>query len=242
MNINDSIQMTDNTVDIQNFNELQAVLKRYCLSLTKSNWDAEELAQDTWIKALGKLNNFEHTNPKALLLRIAKNTWIDEIRRKAVFTRILNKEEAKVTVPDHGSFEIEIALQSLLKHLSPLQRTVFLLRDVLAFSINETSDILGTTEGAVKVALHRARKSLGAVQEELLKGELSLPESEKSKAFLRVLTAAYQMGDIATLVMLSYQDVIEPDVMIGIINNKLFWNDRITAKQTHFDTLSMMAA
>ncbi|AUS26583.1 RNA polymerase sigma factor [Paenibacillus sp. P2(2022)] len=241
MNIDDSIQMTDNSVNIHNFDELQAVLKRYCLSLTKSNWDAEELAQNTWVKALGKLNNFEHTNPKALLLRIAKNTWIDEIRRKAVFTRILNREQAKVTEADHGTFEIEIALQSLMNHLSPLQRTVFLLRDVFAFSISETSDILGTTEGAVKVALHRARKSLGAVQEELLKGELSLPESEKSKTFLRALTAAYQMGDIATLVMLSYQDVMEPDVMIGIVNNKLLWS-HISAKQTNFDTLSMMAA
>ncbi|WP_263560312.1 RNA polymerase sigma factor [Paenibacillus polymyxa] len=241
MNIDDSIQMTDNSVNIHNFDELQAVLKRYCLSLTKSNWDAEELAQNTWVKALGKLNNFEHTNPKVLLLRIAKNTWIDEIRRKAVFTRILNREQAKVTEPDHGTYEIEIALQSLMNHLSPLQRTVFLLRDVFAFSISETSDILGTTEGAVKVALHRARKSLGAVQEELLKGELSLPESEKSKTFLRALTAAYQMGDIATLVMLSYQDVMEPDVMIGIVNNKLLWS-HISAKQTNFDTLSMMAA
>ncbi|WP_404303827.1 RNA polymerase sigma factor [Paenibacillus sp. DP01] len=241
MNIDDSIQMTDNSVNIHNFDELQAVLKRYCLSLTESNWDAEELAQNTWVKALGKLNNFEHTNPKALLLRIAKNTWIDEIRRKAVFTRILNREQAKVTEADHGAFEIEIALQSLMNHLSPLQRTVFLLRDVFAFSISETSDILGTTEGAVKVALHRARKSLGAVQEELLKGELSLPESEKSKTFLRALTAAYQMGDIATLVMLSYQDVMEPDVMIGIVNNKLLWS-HTSAKQTNFDTLSMMAA
>ncbi len=241
MNIDDSIQMTDNTVSIHNFEELQAVLKRYCLSLTKSNWDAEELAQDTWVKALGKLNKFEHTNPKALLLRIAKNTWIDDMRRKAVFTRILNKEVAKVTAPEYGSFEIEIALQSLIKHLSPLQRTVFLLRDVFGYSINETSDILGTTEGAVKVALHRARKSLEAVQEEFLKGDLSLPESEKSKTFLRALTAAYQMENIATLVMLSYQDVVEPDMMIGIVNNKLLWS-HTPVKQTDSRTINMMAA
>ncbi|WP_223830791.1 RNA polymerase sigma factor [Paenibacillus polymyxa] len=234
--------MTDNTINIENLEELQAVLKRYCLSLTKSNWDAEELAQDTWIKALGKLNSFEHTNPKALLLRIAKNIWIDDIRRKAVYTRILNKEQAKVTVPDHGSFfEIEIALQSLMKHLSPLQRTVFLLRDVFGYSISETSDMLETTEGAVKVALHRARKSLGAVQEELLKGELSLPESENSKTFLRALAAAYQMGDIAAMVMLSHQDVMEPDAVIGIVNHKLH-RSLALVKQTDSHTMSMIAA
>ncbi|MMZ48872.1 ECF RNA polymerase sigma factor SigG [compost metagenome] len=241
MRIDDSIQMTDNTINIENLEELQAVLKRYCLSLTKSNWDAEELAQDTWVKALGKLNNFEHTNPKALLLRIAKNTWIDEIRRKAVFTRILNREQAKVTEPDHGTVEIEIALQSLMNHLSPLQRTVFLLRDVFAFSISETSDILGTTEGAIKAALHRARKSLEAVKEDLLKGELSLPESENSKTFLRTLTAAYHRGDIATLVMLSHQDVMEPDVVIGIVNHKLH-RSLASVKQTDSHTMSMIAA
>ncbi|WP_149095013.1 RNA polymerase sigma factor [Paenibacillus terrae] len=241
MKIDNSKQMTDNIMNIENLEELQAVLKRYCLSLTKSNWDAEELAQDTWVKALGKLNSFEHTNPKALLLRIAKNTWIDDIRRKAVYTRILNKEQAKVTVPDNESFEIEIALQSLMNHLSPLQRTVFLLRDVFGYSINETSDMLETTEGAVKVALHRARKSLGAVKEDLLKGELSLPESENSKTFLRALTAAYQMGDIAAMVMLSHQDVMEPDVVIGIVNNKLH-RSLASVKQTESQNMSMIAA
>lgn len=241
MRIDDSIQMTDNIINIENLEELQAVLKRYCLSLTKSNWDAEELAQDTWIKALGKLNSFEHTNPEALLLRIAKNTWIDDIRRKAVYTRILNKEQAKVTVPEHGSFEIEIALQSLMKHLSPLQRTVFLLRDVFEYSIRETSDMLKTTEGAVKVALHRARKSLAPVREDLLKGELSLPESENSKTFLRALTAAYQMGDIAAMVMLSHQDEMEPDVVIGIVNHKLH-RSLATIKQTDCHIMNMIAA
>ncbi|KJD45756.1 RNA polymerase sigma factor [Paenibacillus terrae] len=239
MSIDDSIQMKANIMNIENLEELQAVLKRYCLSLTKSNWDAEELAQDTWVKALGKLNSFKHTNPKALLLRIAKNTWIDNIRRKAVYTRIVNREQAKVTVPDNGPFEIELALQSLMNHLSPLQRTVFLLRDVFGYSISETSDMLETTEGAVKVALHRARKSLGAIKEDLLKGELSLPESENSKTFLRALTAAYQMGDIAAMVMLSHQDVMEPDVVIGIVNNK---RSLASLKRTDSHTMSMMAA
>ncbi|MBJ8191978.1 RNA polymerase sigma factor, partial [Bacillus cereus] len=124
------------------------------------------------------------------------------------------------TVPDHGSFEIEIALHSVMNHLSTIQRTVFLLRDLFGYSILETSDILETTEGAVKVALHRARKSLGAVREDLLKGELSLPESENSKTFLRAVTAAYPMGDIAAMVMLSHQDEMEPDVVIGIVNHK----------------------
>lgn len=223
MSKDDFIQMTESKMTIENLEELHTVLKRYCLSLTKSIWDAEELAQDTWVKAWRKLNSFEHTNPKALLLRMAKNTWIDTNRRKAVLARILNREQIKATLPDNGPFEIEIALQSLINHLSPLQRTVFLMRDVLGYSISETSDLLKTTEGAVKVALHRARKSLGAIKEDLLKGELSLPEKESSKTLLRALTTAYQIGDIATLVILSHQNVS-------------------LVKQTKSHTMSMIAA
>lgn len=101
--------------------------------------------------------------------------------------------------------------------------------------------MLETTEGAVKVALHRARKSLEAVKKDLLKGELSLPESENSKTFLRALTAAYQKGDIAAMVMLSHQDEMEPDVVIGIVNHKL-QRSLALVKQTDSHTMSMIAA
>lgn len=43
---------------------LQSSLIRYCLSLTESRWDAEDLAQDTWVKALAAFNSLSHTNQK----------------------------------------------------------------------------------------------------------------------------------------------------------------------------------
>jgi RNA polymerase sigma-70 factor (ECF subfamily) len=126
----DSIENTGIGAGGKSLEHLQDVVNRYCLSLTGSSWDAEDLAQDTWLKAIETLKILGHTNPEAFLLRIAKNTWIDQSRRKTVLDRILKRERPKVTLPDNGPFEIETAFQALMKHLSPLQRTVFLLRDV----------------------------------------------------------------------------------------------------------------
>jgi len=58
-------------------------LKRYCLFLTRSKWDGEDLLQDTLLKSLAF---FLHTEPyldiKPFLFRVAKNLWIDACRKK----------------------------------------------------------------------------------------------------------------------------------------------------------------
>ncbi|WP_124726797.1 RNA polymerase sigma factor [Staphylospora marina] len=209
-------------VDGKSLERLQAVLNRYCLAVTGSDWDAEDLAQDTWLKATGTLRR-GHANPEAFLLRIAKNTWIDQVRRKAVLARILNRERPKEALPDHGSFEIEWMFQALMKHLSPLQRTVFLLRDVFGYSSAETAEWLDTTEGAVKAALRRARRSLAAVRDELEKGTLPIPEKEHVKAFLRAVATAYQEGEVARLVELVLRDEADPAMVIGVVQSRALW-------------------
>src|SRR5690349_12705162 len=61
---------------------LQAALFRYCLSLTGSVQDAEDLSQQMWMKTIRRLAEHGHANPEAFLLRVAKNGWIDECRRR----------------------------------------------------------------------------------------------------------------------------------------------------------------
>lgn len=214
---------------------LQMALKRYCLALTQSPWEAEDLAQDTWVKALGYMktskhsklksdrndtsqinNNSEHTsrtnfssltnhpNPEALLLRIARNTWTDIMRRKATLSRVLEMDQPRTEeAAGYGLFEIEAAFQALQKHLSPLQQAVFLLRDVFEHSGSEAAEILDTTEGAIKAALHRARQALPAVRQELLQsnGPSILQDTELQIALNR-LASAYEQGQIAELIEL----------------------------------------
>ncbi|NOU95834.1 sigma-70 family RNA polymerase sigma factor [Paenibacillus sp. LMG 31456] len=234
--------ITENKEDDKSLEQLQALVNRYCLSLTGSNWDAEDLAQDTWLKAIESLKSSGHTNPEAFLLRIAKNTWIDQTRRNNVLDRILKKDQPKATMPDNGPFEIEMAFQSLMKHLSPLQRTVFLLRDLFGFSIGETAILLNTTEGAVKAALHRARHALEAVKIDLEQGALPLPEEEDLRDFLRAIATAYQMGDVATLMELSLRGAAAPAVVIGIVQYKLLHSYRSSIPRTNTQPTARMAA
>jgi RNA polymerase sigma factor (sigma-70 family) len=200
---------------------LQMALKRYCLALTLSPFDAEDLAQDTWVKALvyniNEMNHTDHThpNPEALLLRIARNTWIDIVRRKATLARLLELEHSRTeeTVA-HGSFEIEAAFQALQEHLSPLQQAVFLLRDVFGHSGMEVAEILDTTEGAVKAALHRARQALPAVRQELLQADgPSLPQDAELQIALNRLADAYEQGEIIELIDLVLADERQEPVM-----------------------------
>ncbi|QWU17976.1 RNA polymerase sigma-70 factor, ECF subfamily [Paenibacillus sophorae] len=195
---------------------LQAALKRYCLSLTGSSWDAEDLAQDTWLKALEPLRA-GHSNPEAFLLRVAKNAWIDAGRRKAVLQRILQQSnEAKYIEQENGEFEAEMAFQAMIKHLSPLQRAVFLMRDVLDYSAAETAELLDTTEGAVKAALYRARLAIPAVRKELSADGPTLPEEQSFRAFLERMADAYKQGQIEELIEITQQGDAKPDTVIAI--------------------------
>lgn len=191
----------------QGLAELNAALHRYCLSLTNSSWDSDDLVQDTWIKALEHLQQRSHANPEALLLRIAKNTWIDRVRRDQTYRRILDeklehvlpKEEAS---NEDGKLNIEFAFQWLLEHLSPLQRTVLLLREVYEYSISETANMLQTTDGAVKAALHRAQKVLQSLNPEEEELGLVMPEEAEMTLNLQALAEAYQSGDVEAVVRL----------------------------------------
>ncbi|TVY11244.1 RNA polymerase sigma factor [Paenibacillus cremeus] len=219
MNITDSIPME----------QLQDIVHRYCLSLTGSRSDAEDLAQDTWLKVIRLPHGLGHPNPEALLLRIAKTTWIDQGRRKRVLTRILHQEQAAhkknaIHEKELGLFELERMFHALLQYLSPVQRAVFLLRDVFGYSIEETAHLLDTTAGAVKAAHHRARQSLGGVKQALSTNSLPLLEKDELKALLRALASAYASGDIELLLTLTLRADLEPAAAIGMIQNRLLFN------------------
>ncbi|MFE6797587.1 RNA polymerase sigma factor [Paenibacillus chitinolyticus] len=212
--------------DNTRINQLQQTLKRYCLSMTKSSWEAEDLAQETWLRAMSSQGK-GHANVEAMLLRIAKNTWIDQSRRKQVLARIMKSEQTQaVTRRDEGLLVIEETFRALLKHLPPLQRTVFLLRDVLGFSSLEAAVRLGTTEGAVKAALYRARQSLEAVRRDIETGTQVEPAENGMKAYLRMMAAAYEIGDIALLVELAQRDEVEPAVAFGLAQNHILRSGR----------------
>ncbi|WP_342565437.1 RNA polymerase sigma factor [Paenibacillus sp. FSL R7-0345] len=185
---------------------LNTALNRYCLALTRSVQEAEDLVQDTWAKALHYSGWSASPNRQALLLRIAKNTWVDSLRRKSALRRAMERglqpADAAADKEPHSLTELETAFHALIKALPPLQLTVFLMRDVLGYPAQDTADLLDTTEGAVKAALYRARQALGAVRKELAADGPALPEGSDFRQLLSALAKAYEQGQLPVMLEL----------------------------------------
>jgi RNA polymerase sigma factor (sigma-70 family) len=139
-------------------------LWQYCRMITRSPWDAEDLVQDTLLKAYSALPRiFQPVIPKSYLFRIATNTWLNLQRKQQ---RILLEEQTEESYEDVDPFSIREAIEKLVIFLSPKQRAVILLFDVFQFQGSEVAEMMGSTEGSVKALLHRARKNLKKLNQE----------------------------------------------------------------------------
>jgi len=141
--------------------EHRTALWRYCLRLTGSAWEAEDLAQETVLKGLGALYRFgQALQPRAYLFRIASNTWIDQQRRVRPELDLEIAEEIPADNTLERAVELSDAMQVLVTALPPRQRVVLLLVDAFGFAAKEVAAMLRITEGAAKAMLHRAREAL----------------------------------------------------------------------------------
>ncbi|MFP4979077.1 RNA polymerase sigma factor [Paenibacillus sp. CN-4] len=157
----------------------QAELLRYCRHLTGSAWEAEDLAQDTWIKLAGALaRKWEQPEiSRSYLFKAAYHVWIDRSRRKQLTVTPLPDEG--LPGPAADPLELRAAMESLIERLPPGQRTAVLLIDALMYTPAEAAELLGTTPGAVKALLHRARRKLAETAEAEKRGD-SARESGRS--------------------------------------------------------------
>ncbi len=140
-------------------------LHRYCRKLTGDLWDAEDLIQDTLLRGFGTLGSIHHRirNPRSYLLRIATNLWIDTVRRRGseADATSAQADEPRASAPSPSqAAEVRDAGAALMQHPAPQERAAILLKDVFDMSLEETADVLRTTIGAVKAALHRGRSRL----------------------------------------------------------------------------------
>lgn len=140
-------------------------LRKYCLSLTNTKWDGEDLMQETLVKAYESWMKAPKQMVKAYLYRIASNTWIDKHRKRNVYEDmnydISNVELGSIVATDSLNATVEM----VLKQLTSKQKAVVLLVLGFGHSVKETADMLTETEGSVKAALHRARKKLKHLDE-----------------------------------------------------------------------------
>jgi RNA polymerase sigma-70 factor (ECF subfamily) len=192
---------------LQRTEPLRPELHRYCRALTGSVWDAEDLVQDTLLRAFAKLgeDSPQIDNPKAYLFRVASNLWVDHFRR----TEWLTPEERTVTSNPEQLTEIRDAARQLLHRLSPQERAAVVLKDVFDFRLEEIATILQTTVGAIKAALHGGREKLATPS-----GTRAI--APMSEALLDQFVEAFNARDLDRLTALLRADAIGEVVSMGV--------------------------
>jgi RNA polymerase sigma-70 factor (ECF subfamily) len=188
--MNDDTPLLDRTVqaawrDFQtHYEPLRPTLYRFARHLTRSPWDAEDLVQDTLARAFATLGSLLEPprEPRAWLFRVASNLWIDRVRR-AIPPPPGPEEEGGVS-----SRAVREAAGTLLVQLAPQERAAVVLKDAFDLSLEDIADILSTTVGAVKAALHRGRGKLADP-------DVELPRTPASGA-LDAFCEAFNAGDL----------------------------------------------
>jgi len=137
-------------------------LHNYCLRMTRNFWDAEDLTQDTLLRSFAKIGALTQDidNPQSYLLRTATNLWIDRVRRSQRETNALEKVDQPTLTEAIDADSVRNGAEKLIQNLPSRQRAAVVLKDVFDYSLKEIAEILETTDGAVKAALHRGRDRL----------------------------------------------------------------------------------
>src|ERR1700693_5623826 len=204
--------MTDDVRDQfeQLVGELQPKLHRYCARMTGSAVDGEDIVQDAMIKALAALPDAGVIgNAEAWLFRIAHNTALDFLRRRAR-RPMLQDEEAldMIAAPDSRDPDHEVTTTSLrtFMRLPALQRSAVILKDVLGHSLEEIASITGVSQAAAKSALQRGRVRLREFASE--PEDIVLPMlSDVMRARLIEYVEGFKAGDFDAVRAILAEDV-----------------------------------
>jgi RNA polymerase sigma-70 factor, ECF subfamily len=133
--------------------------------------DAEDVVQDAWLR-WSSADRSDVADPRAYLVRTASRLSLDRLnsaraRREAYVGPWL--PEPLLTEPSPGpedaaelGEQVSLALLVVMETLSPVERAVFVLREVFGMPVGEVAEVLGRSEAAVRQLAHRAREHVQA--------------------------------------------------------------------------------
>jgi RNA polymerase sigma-70 factor, ECF subfamily len=203
----------------------------HCYRMLGSLLDAEDMVQETFLRAWRSRGGYQHeASARTWLYRIATNTCLTALARRA--RRVLPEDLATAPgelawlepypdqlldgIPDDAPGPearldqreaTELAFVAAIQHLPPRQRAVLLMRDVLGFSVAEVADKLASTAASVNSAHQRAcatlepRRPPGG-------GVSSSRLDPRHRLLLERYVACWESGDLDGLITLLRDDIV----------------------------------
>ncbi|WP_307831950.1 sigma-70 family RNA polymerase sigma factor [Prauserella cavernicola] len=121
---------------------------------------AEDLVQETYLRAFGSLRGYAGRSPaRTWLFAIARNVAADHLRsrRRRPRSGAATVADAAMTTPDHGRL---VALHALIAGLDEERREAFVLTQVLGLSYAEAAEVCSCAVGTIRSRVFRARDDL----------------------------------------------------------------------------------
>ena len=133
---------------------------KYLLSITHNEDLSEELTQETFYKAVLNISKFKNKcKLSTWLCTIAKNLWIDEIKKKNRFTQFDNNDVI-ITEDEFLEKEERLQLFKSIQKLDTLTRDVIYLKMRGDLSYKEIAEIMNTKENWVRVTFYRGKEKI----------------------------------------------------------------------------------
>jgi RNA polymerase sigma-70 factor (TIGR02957 family) len=172
--------------------------------------DAEDVVQETWLR-WADVDHAAVRDPRAYLVRIVTRQALNRLRSLARRREDYVGEwlpEPLLTSPDVAADvelaeSVSIAMLTVLETLGPVERAVFVLREVFETPYDEIAEAVGKSSAAVRQIAHRARDHVAARHP-----RMPVSTAEQQDAVDRFL-AAIRHGDLQALL-----DVLAPDVVV----------------------------
>ncbi|MGB6456340.1 MAG: RNA polymerase subunit sigma-70 [Streptosporangiaceae bacterium] len=210
-------------------------LLAYCYRMLGSAHDAEDLVQDTYLRAWRAREQYDDTRSslRTWLYRIATNACLTALEVRG--SRPLPSGLVAASDPlgplvqgEHSAWlqplpdsmldagdpagavidrsSLRLAFAAALQHLSARQRGALILRDVLSFSASETAEILGTTVVSVNSSLQRARTRVKEVG--VRQERVSELSAAEQRSWVERYMQAFELADVEGLKRLLTEDVL----------------------------------
>jgi RNA polymerase sigma-70 factor (TIGR02960 family) len=200
----------------------------HCYRMLGSFEGAEDVVQETYLRAWRNLDSFEG-GPlfRAWLYKIATNACLDEIRRnkrrvpslesfrdvpwlQPYPDRLLDEMAPREDEPETAVVEretIELTFVAVIQALPPRQRAVLIMRDVLDWTARATAELLDMTVAAANSALQRARATIHELLPQDRTKRSTAGLSEHEQRLLKGFIDAHERGDAAAAIAMVREDI-----------------------------------